>query len=707
IILSARHITFKNDSEEKRSLWVRLAEYRPENKKWLVIITVILTIIFSFFSGKVKFDSDLNNINYMTEEQRQSFNELSGYTTLSQQVDFLISEGENPYEALREFEKSKRLIDNAVNIGQIKGSMNVGSGLMSDITQKRRADLWNSFWSTRKDETIANIKKYGTEVGFNSNSFSPFFEMIDSTFVPVPFDHFELFSEDVFKDMIINTPDRSMIVTMVYSKPETRVNTADLIPADSNSFIYDRKNFSDSLIELLMKDFNKVLWICSLIVLVFLTLSFGILELSLLSFIPMLISWIWITAIMAITGIDFNIVNIILATFIFGLGDDYSIFITEGLMQDYSRKRSLLNSYKVAVLLSAITMFIGIGTLVLAKHPAMKSLAIVTIIGMISVVLISYIVAPYLFGLLIKKKGELRTVPVTLGKLFQTVYSFLGFMIFSLLLSIIGFFLLTIGKPTKKNKLRFHKSLYWVIKNVTGLIPGVKSNIINTVGETFDNPSVIICNHQAHIDLAYMMLLSPKVVILTNEWVWNCPFYGRIVKYADFYPVANGIENSVEQLSKLVEDGYSILVFPEGTRSADCSIQRFHKGAFYLAEKLNLDILPILIHGIGHCLPKKEFLLRKGTCTVKIYDRVHPDDDSFGNGYVERTKNFRKFYEQEYDKLAAEMETAEYNKDKVIHNYIYKGATVEYNARKTLRNKTLLQLVNNLPTKGDILFVNC
>ena len=53
------------------------------------------------------------------------------------------------------------------------------------------------------------------------------------------------------------------------------------------------------------------------------------------------------------------------------------------------------------------------------------------------------------------------------------------------------------------------------------------------------------------------------------------------------------------------------------------------------------------------------------------------------------------------------METAEYNKDKVIHNYIYKGATVEYNARKTLRDKSLLQFVNDLPTLGNILFVNC
>ena len=55
-----------------------------------------------------------------------------------------------------------------------------------------------------------------------------------------------------------------------------------------------------------------------------------------------------------------------------------------------------------------------------------------------------------------------------------------------------------------------------------------------------------------------------------------------------------------------MKNGYSLIVFPEGTRSEDGVIKRFHKGAFYLAEKLNVDILPIMIHGTNYTLTKQD-----------------------------------------------------------------------------------------------------
>ena len=120
-------------------------------------------------------------------------------------------------------------------------------------------------------------------------------------------------------------------------------------------------------------DFNKVLAICSVLVFLFLWIAFRRLELALAAFLPMVVSWIWITGIMGIFGVSFNIVNIILATFIFGLGDDYTIFMVEGLQYEHTFRKPLLSSYKTGVTLSALTMFVGIGSLVFAVHPALHS----------------------------------------------------------------------------------------------------------------------------------------------------------------------------------------------------------------------------------------------------------------------------------------------------------------------------------------------
>jgi len=236
----------------------------------------------------------------------------------------------------------------------------------------------------------------------------------------------------------------------------------------------------------------------------------------------------------------------------------------------------------------------------------------------------------------------------------------------------------------------------------------VKTTFNNFDKTIFDKPSVIICNHQSHIDLMCVMCLTPKLIILTNDWVWNSSLLGPMIRHADFYPVSNGIENAIDRLRGVVEKGYSIMVFPEGTRSVDCSIQRFHRGAFYLAEKLNLDILPVILHGVGHFLPKKEFMVRKGEIHINVLDKIPCNDKSFGETYLERAKNIRIFYKNEYTKLAAEVETADYYSDLVIHNYIYKGPTVERTVRRNLKkHNNYSVLISSLSDKNRILIKNC
>ena len=177
---------------------------------------------------------------------------------------------------------------------------------------------------------------------------------------------------------------------------------------DEHIFSFTDSSIASRLVDALSQDFDYVLFICGFIVFVFLLISFGRLEISLMAFMPLIIAWIWILGIMGITGIRFNIVNIILATFIFGMGDDYSIFVTEGLCYEYRFGRQMLSQFKNSIILSSSIMFIGIGMLIFAKHPAMKSLAEVTVVGMFSVVLMAYIIPPFIFKWLTQKKGKLR-----------------------------------------------------------------------------------------------------------------------------------------------------------------------------------------------------------------------------------------------------------------------------------------------------------
>jgi len=297
-------------------------------------------------------------------------------------------------------------------------------------------------------------------------------------------------------------------------------------------------------------------------------------------------------------------------------------------------------------------------------------------------------------------------MPVTLVSLASSVYSFMVFLVGSVVMTVIGFFMFTLGKTTDKKKLRYHRIMCRTARFVIVRIPRVKTTYNNFDKKIFDKPSVIICNHQSHIDLMCVMSLTPKLIILTNDWVWNSAFFGRLIKYADFYPVSDGADNALDKLQTIVEKGYSIMVFPEGTRSEDCSIQRFHRGAFYLAEQLKLDIIPVMVHGVGHLLPKKEFMLRKGEIHINVMPRVAYN--AMGETFAENAKNMRQFYKQEYAKLAAEVETADYYSDLVQHNYIYKGPSVERTVRRNLKkNKNYREIIAQLKDKNRVLIVNC
>lgn len=224
-----------------------------------------------------------------------------------------------------------------------------------------------------------------------------------------------------------------------------------------------------------------------------------------------------------------------------------------------------------------------------------------------------------------------------------TLFSFCFFLVSALELTLRGFLLLTIGGKSDEHKLKYHKILQKRAQFVIHHIPGTTFTFSNPSGENFEKPSIIISNHQAHIDLMGIMMLTPKMVILTKSWVWHNPFYGLIIRYADYLPVSD-VEQSTDKLRALVDKGYSVMIFPEGTRSEDCRLKRFHRGAFYMAEQLHLDIVPVMIKGFGTVLPKKSFHLHPGALSLEVLPRITRQElDKMGD-YREVARKIHAMY---------------------------------------------------------------
>ena len=225
-----------------------------------------------------------------------------------------------------------------------------------------------------------------------------------------------------------------------------------------------------------------------------------------------------------------------------------------------------------------------------------------------------------------------------------TLFAFCYFLVMALEFTLYGFVLITLGGATDEHKLMFHKRLCRRAKYVINHVPGTTFTFLNPYGETFETPSMIVCNHQSHIDLMAIMMLTPKLIILTKDWVWHNPFYGLVIRYADYFPVSE-TEQMVRNIEEKVKKGYSVMVFPEGTRSEDCRVRRFHRGAFFLAERLGLDIVPVSIEGFGKVLPKTSWHLHPGEMKMNVMRRIRRDDPSVVCDYRDMAKKVRKLYE--------------------------------------------------------------
>lgn len=410
-MLKVKVVEHKNNK-----LLEKIASLSPENSKLFITVLTIATVVLSVFSFKTEFDSNIANINYMTEDQREGMNYfqnlLSKESTNTTSELYVLSSAESFDEALSKNSGVEEIIDSLVHSGIIKSYFGVRRFLVSKKEQEDRIQMWKDFVLNHHATLTADFSAAASRAGFSDRAFKQFSELVDCSeeLTPKEIEFFEPLTSLILSQNIaqIDQTGKSYIVNKLI------VESSDIDSVKSyfdDSF--DVVGMNSALSKNLSDNFNYIGWACSLIVFFFLWFSFGRIELAIIAFIPMAISWVWILGIMAIVGIKFNIVNVILATFIFGQGDDYTIFMTEGCQHEYTFRKPILSSYKNSILQSALIMLVGIGTLIISKHPAMRSLAEVTIVGMISVVLMSYTFPPLLFKWLTMKDGKYRTYPIT------------------------------------------------------------------------------------------------------------------------------------------------------------------------------------------------------------------------------------------------------------------------------------------------------
>jgi 1-acyl-sn-glycerol-3-phosphate acyltransferase len=155
---------------------------------------------------------------------------------------------------------------------------------------------------------------------------------------------------------------------------------------------------------------------------------------------------------------------------------------------------------------------------------------------------------------------------------------------------------------------------------------------------------LFVANHRSMADIFLLCLLPWEIKFLSKESVFRIPLLGWLMRTAGDVPLARGDKDSaraaLEQMRRRLTEGASVIVFPEGTRSADGSLAPFREGAFRLALEVSADVVPLAIRGTETALPKHSLVFAPTTATVTVLAPVETAGSSSADasGVAERVR---------------------------------------------------------------------
>jgi 1-acyl-sn-glycerol-3-phosphate acyltransferase len=144
---------------------------------------------------------------------------------------------------------------------------------------------------------------------------------------------------------------------------------------------------------------------------------------------------------------------------------------------------------------------------------------------------------------------------------------------------------------------------------------------------------IIMANHQSHFDIpAFYSRFRRQFRWVLKKELAGIPFLGWYCVYGKHIVIDRSDREkalvSLKNAKSILQNGVSVLFFPEGTRSKTGELQEFKKGGFMMALDLGLPILPVSILGSRRVLPKKSLRLLPG----RIFIQVHPPIDTLAVG---------------------------------------------------------------------------
>lgn len=376
----------------------KINSYNIDRNYYVCAVVWIFVVVCICFSGKYTFDSNLRHIGYIAPSTQQAIDSWNRLQNNGHTAQYYASVAPSLEQALEKLPAIEQVADSLAQAGVIDKPAKMSALFPSLHTQAERIAHWQNYFSPERQRSVwHNIQTACQSEGLDPEMFAPFRQLMANPAAPELIAETGLLPEQFLGNFYEQTADEVLVYfPLRYTTADTR-HINDVMTAGDGCMVLDPYYYSTNLVELIHADFDKIMLISSLFVLILLLFTYRNLWIALIAFLPMALSWYAVLGAMALFHQPFNLINIVVSSFVFGIGVDYSIFVMEGLIS--GEKSKTMVYHRTAITISAFILVLCMFSLFFAKHPALYSISFASVVGMITTLLLTYTLQPNLYRL--------------------------------------------------------------------------------------------------------------------------------------------------------------------------------------------------------------------------------------------------------------------------------------------------------------------
>jgi 1-acyl-sn-glycerol-3-phosphate acyltransferase len=683
-----------------------MENFHAWTKRWrpfLLIGVIALTIVTAFGLKRLRFEGDITKMNGVTQSTREDEALIRKTWGDALGLTVIVARGTNVEKMLEEDDRAAEILAHDPNVTEV---YSLASICPSEATQKANIQRWQNFWTpARQNELRQTLQQVGGELGFRPDAFAPFWKSVEIKPALLTLDLFRGTPlEQALNERTALAQGDNAVSTLIKLKDRSQVGL--LRATLPGMIVLDQKNFAEHIAALAKSGMGYFALWTGIAVAAIVYFALASVELVVATLLPLLVGLLWTLGLMGWLGLPIDMMNCMFVIFIIGIGEDYSVFLATSKLDEWRGHPPRIHATSASVMISALTTIFGFAVLIFAKHPVLFSMGTTVLLGMACAFAATLVITPLCMDLLLFKNPP-RGAPRwwhPLGTLWVLVHLG-GNQIF--LYYFLRPILKIISPRAADEKLR--RATRWMARGVVKWMPFGKLEFQNIAPETFLPPCIVISNHQSAVDVMLVVSLPADVRQTAKKRVFDEPMLGIGCKLLGHVMVdPNDPQITLRHCREKLAEGASVHFYPEGTRSPDGFLQRFHRGAFELAVELNQEILPVVLCDTNTAVPRDAYWFEPYHATVRAWPRITPQNFDYSQGSTALMRHCETIVRDALQKQLDEINMPSVVRRKVQRLYRYQGKFVEQFVHWKMKMDPMFGALDAVvPRNGFVLDLGC